>query len=205
VTESSFSTETEDYERVETKWKAKVKSKWGIFSGDGSIERRQLEEIRDKHKFSVAIKMKKFEEVDVYRAPWFQPLLFDTVGKEFPEFWGPGGLLASYPISLLLCRGLTLDVEIDNEYRRRLERFFATKGRASFGPFFAAGASYSKDEKYMNYRKTRKGFQLIDNDKTIRVLGCRVRRPNWDDEEAEQYYSGLQKEELEMARSFVTS
>ncbi|MCA0979301.1 hypothetical protein LCM19_13085 [Qipengyuania flava] len=197
LVQSSFSTEEEHYRRVETKWKVKVKGRWGIFKGGGSAERRKLEEVSEKKSFSVSISMSKFQEVDVFRAQWFQPMLFETVGRQFKEFWGPGGLLATYPISLLICRGLTVKVQVDEEYRSLLEKFFNGGGRASFGPFFSGGGSYSKNEKYMDFTKTSQGFELKDNVKTIRLLGCRVRRPNWSQSFAENYWQGISREELE--------
>jgi len=202
--EKSFSSEEEHYKRVETKWKVKVKSKWGIFKGSGSAQRRKLEELSKKTAFAVEVKMTKFQEVEVFRSRWFQPILFDTVGKSFPEFWGPGGMLATYPVSLLICRGLSIKVKVDEEYKKTLEKYFKAGGRASFGPFFSGGGSYSKDEKYMDFKVTSDGFQLTDNAKTIRLLGCRVRRPNWDDN-GEEYIKGMNLDGLSSANDYFKS
>lgn len=196
VVDKSFTTEENHYSRVETKWKVKAKARWGWFSGGGSAERRKMEEISEKEKFSVNIHFDRFEEVEVYRDKWFEPLLFDTVGKDFAEFWGPGGLLATYPVSLFICRGMKITVEVSDEYTRTLEKFFKGGGSASFGPFFSGGGAYSKDEKYMDFKKTENGFELADGSQTIRLLGSRVRRPNWSDSEAEKYVEGLNKTEL---------
>lgn len=174
-----FSTEEEHYSRVETKWKGKAKAKWGRFGGGGSVNRRKLEELSTKSKFACKISFTKFQEVEVHRAKWFQPILFDTIGVRFKEFWGPRGLLATYPVTLLMCRGMKVSVTISDEYKKTLEEFISGGGRVSFGPFFSGGASGSRDARYMDFRKTTEGFELIDNSKTIRLLGCRVRRPNW--------------------------
>jgi len=186
-----FSTRDSHYSRVETKWKAKVKGRWGIFSGGGSAERRRMEEVSTRSEFTCEISFAKFMEVEVFRDKWFQPILFDTIGKNFKEFWGSGGLLATYPVSLFVCRGMKVSVTIDDEYKRTLEQFFAAGGSASFGPFFSGGGSYSRDEKYMDFKATSQGFELIDNPKTVRLLGCRVRRPNWSDAQVTEYLEGL--------------
>jgi hypothetical protein len=195
----SFSTQEEHYRRVETKWKVKAKGRWGIFKGGGSAERRKLEELSTKSSFSCNISFARFEEIDVFRDKWFQPVLFDTLGKQFKEFWGPGGLLATYPVSLFVCRGMKVSVAISDEYKKVLEQFFSGGGSASFGPFFSGGGAYSKDEKYMDFRATAEGFELSDEPKTIRLLGCRVVRPNWSEREAEKYREGITLKDLQPA------
>lgn len=199
----SFSTEEEHYKRVEEKWKVSAKGRWGIFRGGGSAERRTLEELSTKSKFSSVVSFKRFEEVDIFRDAWFQEVLFSTVGKDFPEFWGPGGLLASYPKALIVARGMKVEVKISDEYKKTLEKFFAAGGSARFGPFFSGGGSYSKDEKYMDFKLTSEGFELSDSDKTIRLLGARASRPNWSMANAERYYEPITADGLNAAMAAI--
>jgi hypothetical protein len=192
----TFLTKEEHYKRVEEKWKVSAKGRWGIFRGGGSAERRTLEELSTKSEFSVEVSFKRFEEVPIFRDEWFQEVLFSTVGKQFAEFWGPGGLLATYPKTLIVARGMTVKVGISDEYKRTLEKYFATGGSVRFGPFFSGGGNYSKDEKYMDYRFTQQGFELSDSEKTIRLLGARVARPNWSKALADGYYSPITIDDL---------
>ena len=205
VVSSTFSTEEEHYKRVETKWKVKAKAKWGIFSGGGSVEKREMEELSEKSSFSCEISFKRFQEVEIFRDRWFQDVLFSTIGKDLEAFWGPGGLLASIPVSLMMSRGMKIEVAISDEYRKKLEKFFASGGSVSFGPFFSGGGSYSKDEKYMDYRKTESGFVLEDNEKTIRILGARVKRFNWSDERANAYHSEIETSDFMSLSSLLES
>jgi len=96
---SSLSTREEHYKKVETHWKANVKHRWGIFSGGASTEKRTLEELSTKSEFSFTVHFDRFEEVEIFRDKWFEPLLFDTVGKNLKEYWGPGGLFAAAPMN----------------------------------------------------------------------------------------------------------
>lgn len=199
--EETFKSESRDYSRVETHWKVKAKAKWGIFSGGGSSERRKLEEISKSSTFESTVSAVRLQEVDIFRSQWFQPVLFETVGREFEEFWGPGGMLATYPVSLIICRGLKVKVDVDAKYKRTLEKLFKAGGRASFGPFFSGGGSYSSNKKFMKYRMTQKGFELFDDPTTVRLLGCRVRRPNWQGNADK--VTGLSEEKLTDAASFL--
>jgi hypothetical protein len=189
--ERTFTSEEEHYKRVETKWTVSVKGRWGIFSGGGSAERREMEEVSAKSNFSVSMSFRRFEEVEIYRDGWYQDALFETVGSRMPEFWGPTGILSCIPVSLIMSRGTRIEVRVSEEYRRTLEKFFAAGGSASFGPFFSGGGNYSKDERYMDYQKTTDGFVLADSDKTIRILGARVKRYHWDDDAAKKYHEGI--------------
>lgn len=200
VVDRNFSTEEEHYKRVEEKWQVSVKGRWGIFSGGGSAERREMEEISQKSAFSFKIGFKRFQEVEIFRDQWYQDALFETVGAKMTDMWGPTGILGRIPVSVIVARGTRIEVKISEEYRRSLERFFAAGGSVSFGPFFSAGGNYSKDERYMDYQKTGEGFTLQDSDKTIRLLGARIKRYHWKDKEASDYRGGIS---LEDGQSFV--
>jgi hypothetical protein len=193
--ERTFTSEEEHYKRVETKWRVSAKGRWGIFSGGGSAERREMEEVSKKSSFSITIGFRRFDEVEIFRDGWYQDALFETVGKKMPEFWGPTGVLGCIPVSLIVARGTRIEVSISEEYRRTLEKFFATGGSVSFGPFFSGGGNYSKDERYMDYEKTTDGFVLSDSDKTIRVLGARVKRNHWSEADAEDYHRGIRPDD----------
>lgn len=199
----NFSSIEEHYKRVETKWKVKVKGRWGIFSGGGSAEKRKLEELSEKEEFGCEIGFKRFEEVGVFRDRWFQPKLFTSIGKDFSEFWGPNGLLGAIPVSLIVCRGMTVKVSISDEYRRTLEKYFRSGGSVRFGPFFSGGGSYSKNEKYMDYRFVDEQIELLDGDQTIRLLGARVARPNWNEDDADEYLREISDDELDLALSII--
>lgn len=185
----TFDTQSEDYSRVEEKWQVKASARWGLFSGGGSAERRRMEEISQKKHFVFKVTAKRIEEFDIFRAKWFQDVLFETVGKKFRQYWGPSGLLGAIPYSVVVARGLTLEGKLEEEYRRTLEEYFKSGGSFGFGPFFSASGGYEKDAKYMNFTKTADGFSLKDSDTTIRLLGARVRRFNWDENEARSYHS----------------
>lgn len=197
--EKSFSSTEEHYKRVETKWKVKAKAKWGIFSGGASAERRKMEELSTKEEFSCKISFKRFQEVEIYRDRWFQDVLFLTIGSDLSDFWGPNGLLAAIPVSLIFARGMAVEVEVSSEYKRELEKFFKGGGSASFGPFFSGGGSYSRDERYMDFKSTSNGFKLTDGDQTIRILGGRVKRYNWSQDSAAAYHSKLLEEDVSVA------
>lgn len=192
----SFLSKEEHYKRVEEKWKVSAKGRWGLFRAGGSAERRKLEELSTKTEFSVEVSFKRFEEVPIFRDEWFQEVLFSTVGKQFAEFWGPGGLLATYPKTMIVARGMTVKVGISDEYKKVLEQFFASGGSVGFGPFFSGSGNYSKDEKYMDYKFAQQGFELSDSEKTVRLLGARVARPNWSKALVDEHYSPLTEDGL---------
>ncbi|WP_421329862.1 hypothetical protein [Aeromonas veronii] len=202
--ERTFTSEEEHYKRVEEKWRVSVKARWGIFSGGGSAERREMEEVSKKSSFSITIGFRRFDEVEIFRDGWYQDALFETLGATMPEFWGPTGVLSCIPVSLIMARGTRIEVSVSEEYRRTLERFFATGGSVSFGPFFSGGGNYSKDERYMDYQKTTDGFVLSDSDKTIRILGARVKRYHWSDQNANNYRKGISKQDGEDFINFLS-
>lgn len=191
-----FKTEREEYSRVEEKWQVSAGAKWGLFSGGGSAERRRLEEISQKKHFSFKLTAKRIEEISIFRGRWYQDVLFETVGNEFPQYWGPSGLLGAIPYSLIVARGLTIEVKLEEEYRKTVEDFVRGSATFGFGPFFSSSASGHRDAKYMTFTKTGDGFQLADSDTTVRLLGARVRRFNWNDEAARLYHTPLVKSDL---------
>ena len=182
----------EDYYRVETHWKVKAKARWKIFSGGGSTERRDLEEISNNKNFKITISFDRIDETPITRDDWYADILFTTVGKRFTDYWGAGGIIASIPYSLVVARGTTIDIAVGKEYKRRVESYVRTKGSFSVGPFFSAGGDYSKDERHMRYTSTAEGFRLSDGANTVRILGARVRNFNWEEERsAEEYYKPI--------------
>jgi len=195
----NFDTKSEDYSRVETTWKVKTKARWGIFSGGGSAERRKMEEISNKNHFAFDISFKRFEEVEIFRDKWFQDSLFASIGKKFPQYWGPNGIMGAIPYSLILARGTTISVTIDDEYRKTLEQFVSGGGSFGFGSFFSIGGDYRKDEKYMNFNSTTNKFTISDGEKTIRIIGARVKRHNWNDEFYKEYYDEINEEIIKSA------
>lgn len=184
-----FETQSQDYSRVETKWNAKISFGWGLFSGGGSIQKRNLEEVSKNSDFRFEISFKRFQNVEVFRANWYQDALFTTIGKQFPAYWGPGGLLAAIPYSIVMARGAHIKVTMSDDYRRTLEAFIDSGGSFGFGPF-QTGGGYSRDEKYMHYTKNDSGFELTDDDQTVRIIGACVKRFNWDTARAEKYNLG---------------
>jgi hypothetical protein len=203
VVSRTFSTESEDYSRVETNWNVKAKAKWGIYSGGGNVERRELEEISKNSHFEFEVGFSRFEEVPIFRDSWYQDILFTTIGERFRDYWGPNGNLASIPYSLLIARGTKINVKMGDEYRRKHEKFISSGGSFGIGSFFSIGGGYTKDEKYMQYRKNSEGFSLEDSDKTVRILGARVVRFNWDNNEIERYYAPLAKEEISSYEKYL--
>nr|WP_299073061.1 hypothetical protein [uncultured Allomuricauda sp.] len=197
--ERSFKTESEDYSRVETKWKVKGKARWGLFSGGGSVEKRKLEELTEKEHFEFNVSFERFEEVEIYRDRWFQDSLFSSIGKEFPQYWGPNGILGAIPYSMVMARGTKITVKTSEEYKKVLEKFIKGGGSFGFGSFFGGSAGYSRDEKYMNYRKEEQGFSLEDSNTTIRILGARVRRFNWENDFNKDYYAPMTSETINSA------
>lgn len=202
--ESYFKTESEDYSRVETKWKVKTKAKWGIFSGGGSAEKRKLEELSEKEHFEFSISFERFEEIEIFRDRWFQDSLFATIGKEFPGYWGPNGTLGAIPYTIVMARGTKITVKTSEEYRKVLEQYVKGGGSFGFGSFFSIGGNYSRDEKYMNFKKEEQGFSLTDGDNTIRILGARVRRFNWDNDFYKDYYSDISENDIKSSLDFLS-
>jgi hypothetical protein len=196
IIDRAFDTTSEDYSRAETRWGVSTKFGWGIFSGGGNVERRKLEEITNKRHFRFHVKFQRFEEVEIWRDRWYQDILFSTLGKDFEGYFGPNGRLAAIPYTLVLARGTAISVQVDDEYRRTMESFVKGGGSLSFGPFFSAGGSYSKDEKSMKFKSTDDGFSLTDDEKIVRILAARVRRFNWEDGETKDHYAPMTEKSL---------
>lgn len=205
VITNGFSTKEEHYKRIETKWKVKAKARWGFFSSGASAERREMEEVSQKSDFSFKVSFQRFDEVAITRDQWFQETLFDTVGRQLRGFWGPNGSLGRIPVSLLMARGMRIEVSASDEYRRTVEKFFSGGGGASFGPFFSGGGGYSKDERYMDYKSEGEGFSLTDSDSTIRLLGTRVRLRNWDEKDVRSYRAGISESEAKAADTALSA
>lgn len=181
-----FESTSEAYSRIETKWNAKASFGWGLWSGGGNVEKRNLEEISQNSHFRFEISFKRFQNIEIFRSGWFQDALFTTIGKEFPAYWGPGGLLAAIPYSIVMARGTHIKVTMSDEYRKAVEAFISSGGSFGWGPF-KASAGYTRDEKYMNYTKNANGFELTDSDQTVRIIGACLKRFNWDEQRALEY------------------
>ena len=183
---NTFDTIAQDYSKVEKKWNAKASFKWGFFSGGGNVERRTCEELTKNSEFSFEISFKRFQNIEIFRDKWFQDVLFTTIGKELKSYWGPNGLLAAIPYSLVMARGTTIKVKMSQDFREAMANYISTGGSFGWGPFSASGG-YTSDENTMTFRKTDEGFELTDNAQTIRMLGACVKRFNWDTAEVEKY------------------
>lgn len=184
----SFDTTRDTYSRVETVWGVKAKAKWWKFSGGGSTERRRLDELSTHTHFSFNVSFKRFQEVKIHRSDWFQDVLFSTIGSKLKGYWGTTGILATIPYSIVFARGTKIEVTLSDEFKSVIEQFFNGGGSFSYGPF-SAGGNYRRDEKYMTFQKTNNGFSLVDGDKTLRILGGCVQRPNWNHEDAKSFFS----------------
>ena len=156
VIDNTFDTISQDYSKVETKWNAKASFGWGFFSGGADVQRRTCEELTKNSEFSFEISFKRFQNIEIYRDKWYQDVLFTTLGKDLKSYWGPSGLLAAIPYSLVIARGTTINIKMSNDYRDAVDKFISTGGSFGWGPFSASGG-YSQDEHYMTFRKTEIG------------------------------------------------
>jgi len=77
-----------------------------------------------------------------------------------------------------------------------MEKFIKAGGSFGLGTWFSIGGEYKKDEKYMNFTLTNEGFKIFDSEKTIRLIGSRVIRFNWNSEYYQSYFEDVSTEEL---------
>ena len=133
--------------------------------GGGSSEETHFHE----HIKRVELSFKRLEEYDVIRGSWFQPILFDTYGKTVPGYWGPGGLLACYPLSVALGRGLTITLSIDDVQHDTFKKHAGGEGGIGIGPFVVGGGG-GGDSTLDNYHEEHDKFTVKDSDMLARVI-----------------------------------
>ncbi len=143
-------------------------------SGGGSSDETHIRENTEK----IEISWDRLEEVDIFRAPWFQDTLFSTYGSLLKGYWGPGGILSCYPTKVVLARGLKISLHMNQVAKDAFNRVVSGSAGVSIGPWSIGGGGGSEEHIQSSTEKDY-GYLIEDGLKTARVLAVRIVRPNY--------------------------
>jgi hypothetical protein len=143
-------------------------------SGGGSSDETHIRENTEK----IEISWQRLEEVPIFRAPWFQPVLFTTYGTLVKGYWGPGGLLSCFPTHVVVARGLKISLYIKEMAKDVFNRVVAGSGDVRIGPWSIGGGGGS-EEHTEKFSEKSFGYLIEDSTSTARILAVRVERPNY--------------------------
>jgi hypothetical protein len=161
-----------------THWNGSGGWNLGFFSIGGNAGGSSDERHMQSNTTAIEVSFKRLEQVEIVRAPWFQPLLFKTYGLQLNGYWGPGGLLSCFPTHIILGRGLTVKLHMNRQAKDTFRRHVGGSSGLSIGPFSIGGSSGS-DTRSESHTEQDFGWLISDASATARILAVRVERPNY--------------------------
>jgi hypothetical protein len=163
---------TSESSTVSTSWGGSIGVSYGPFSfGGGASGSRLEQEARDKAT-SVTMSFENIQEFSIERADWFSMYILERFGAMLPEFWGPDGLLNVIPTSVVLVKGVRVNVVSNNSYSKRVEEHFQAKKTVGWGPF-KFSANYSRDSIYSKVEVNGDSFSITSLGDEVYLLGYR--------------------------------
>jgi hypothetical protein len=169
ITSSSFHSEHYD-----SSWSAGGSFSYGFFSCGGSASGGHVEDHLRKGTQKLRFIFKRMIPVQIQRGAWYDEGLLsytDYVDKE--EFWGPRGTLNLIPVSAVIGRGLTIEIETTSEAYDSFQDWRKASGNAgfSFGPWsVGAGANSSTNSSSVSDESTGTTLRFTDNSDQIYIL-----------------------------------
>lgn len=162
---------------IDTKWGGNAGISVGIFSFGGSASSEHLQQEATQKATSVTIQFENFGEFAIERGDWFSQYVIDRYGKHLPEFWGPQGYLSVIPNSVILAKGITINIVTDDTHTTHCEDHFRSGGSIGFGPF-SFGSSYSRDYIHSTFENSGNNFTMKSTNDDVYIVGYRCVTPN---------------------------
>lgn len=162
-------------DRFEDRWSAGASvSYFGVFGASGSVSNETIRHHAEKDTSSVKIHFENIQSFPVDRGAWFKPGLISRFRDRMPPgFWGQGGRLNLIPSSVILVKGVKIEVTTSTEVT---DYFFNKKsagGSAGFsiGPWRVGGnGGRSTIEESYSMNRTGSGFVIEDTSGRAQVL-----------------------------------
>lgn len=189
----TINSSTSESRTVSTSWSGSVGINYGPFSfGGGGSGSRLEQEARDKAT-SVTMTFNNIQEFSIERSDWFSMYIIERYGKRLPEFWGENGLFNVIPTSIVLVKGIRVNVVSSNSYSKRVEEHFQAKKSVGWGPF-KFSAKYRRDSIYSKIEVNGDSFTITSLTDDAYILGFRCALPHSKDD---NIYMAKCREEFE--------
>lgn len=180
---------------ISTRWGGTLGVRRGIFSFKGSFEATRLEEEAYQKSTSVSLGFEHFGEFPLERSEWFSKYIIDRFGALLPEFWGPRGYLSVIPTSVVLAKGISINIVTDETHTSKAETHFRAGGSIGFGPFNFGGGNY-RDYIHSSFENRGNNFSIRSTNDDVYVIGYRCATPHAV--ETTRYYSDMRKALLKL-------
>ncbi|HCR3978043.1 hypothetical protein [Citrobacter koseri] len=161
-------------EHYDSSWSAGGSFSYGFFSCGGSASGGHVEDRLKKGTQKLKFSFKRMITVQIQRGGWYDEGLLSYTGYvDKEEFWGPRGMLNLIPVSAVIGRGLTIEIETTSEAYDSFRDWRRTSGSAgfSFGPWsVGAGANSSTNSSSISDESTGTTLRFTDNSDQIYIL-----------------------------------
>jgi hypothetical protein len=177
---TTINSSTSESRTVSTSWSGSIGVNYGPFSFGGGGSGSKLEqEARDKA-ISVSMSFENIQEFSIERPDWFSMYVLERFVEMLPEYWGPEGLFNVIPTSIVLVKGVRINVVSSNSYSKRVEEHFRAKKSVGWGPF-KFSANYSRDSIYSKVEVNGDSFSITSLGDEVYLLGYRCALLHSDD------------------------
>lgn len=168
----TINSSTSESKTVSTSWGGSIGFSAGPFNFGGGASGSKLEqEARDKAT-AVSMSFENIQEFSIERDDWFSMYILERFGPDLPEYWGPNGFLNVIPTSIVLVKGVKINVVSSNNYSKRVEEHFKAKKTVGWGPFKFSG-SYSRTSIYSKVEVNGDSFTITSLGDDAYLLGFR--------------------------------
>lgn len=167
----------------ENRWSGSASVGYGFFSVSASAEGGTIEKHMQASASSFSISFKKLGPANVLRRNWYNESLIRTYCREVnrEEYWGLGGTLNMIPQTVIIGRGISISIEVDQATYDEFQTWYTAHGSAgfSFGPWSVGGGG-SSSTSFTDVRNASAGttIKIEDTSDQLYVVGIISLRPS---------------------------
>lgn len=170
-------------ERFEDRWSGRASMSWfGLFGAGGGASNQTIRAQTESQTDSVRISFENLQTFPVRRGQWFKAGLISRFRDRMPEgFWSEAGRLNLIPASVVLARGVGIDVSTSREVTDYFFNKRSAGGGGGFriGPFkFGGRGRRTTTHVESALDRTATGFRLSDTSGRAQVVAVVSIRPN---------------------------
>lgn len=161
--------------RFEDRWSGGASvSYFGLFGASGSVSNETIKTHAETDTRRIAIHFENIQSFPIDRGSWFKAGLIARFRDRMPPgFWAEGGRLNLIPTSVVLVRGVRIEVETSSEVTDYYfnKRTAGGGGGFSIGPWRVGGsANRTTIEEQYSMDRTAAGFVIQDTSGRAQVL-----------------------------------
>ena len=163
---------------VETKWGGSFGVSVGFFSIGGSANSDNISKYFSQNSVNISIAFSNIGSFAVARGGWFKGYAIDKLGHYTPQYFGVNGKLAVIPVQVVVVKGPSITITVDNTTASLVENHFSSGGSFGIGPF-NFGGGYSSDYIHSSFQNNGNSFTISATGNDAYILGWISYLPNY--------------------------